>query len=360
MAKFDLKSFNAEAFGKYSETIPRTRKNELIKSKAVVHNAEIKNLLSTQTGSLYATIPMFGRIGGEALNYDGATDITATNMTTYERSVIALGRAKAWKEKDFSVDITAGVDFMSEVAKQVVEYFEDVNTDLLFSILKGIFAMTGAKNLEFVNGHTLDISGLVDAEKQLVGPTTLNTAIQKASGDKKSKFTMVLMHSAVATNLENLNLLNYLKYTDANGIQRDLQMGTWNGRIVLIDDGNGKLTEEIDESASGAGDGYTKYTTYILGDGAFDYADLGVETPHEMVRDAYTNGGETTLVVRERLCYAPYGISYTKKSQDGLSPTDKELENGANWTLVNDGGSGSSAKYIDHKEIAIARIISRG
>lgn len=358
LAKFDLKTFNPEAFGKYSETIPRARKNELIKSKAIIPSVEIKNLLSSQTGSLYGTIPMFGRIGGKALNYDGQTDITTSSMTTYERSVVAIGRAQGWKERDFSVDITAGVDFMSEVAKQVAEHFEDVNTDILFSILKGIFSMTGAKNLEFVNGHTLDISGLADAEKQVVGPATLNTAIQKASGDRKSKFTMVLMHSVVATNLENLQLLSYMKYTDAQGIERDLQMGTWNGKVVLIDDG--MPTEEVEESSSGAGDGYTKYTTYVLGNGAFDYADLGVETPYEMVRDATTNGGETSLIVRERLCYAPYGISYTKKSQNTASPSNEDLENGVNWTLVHDGGSGSSAKYINHKEIAIARIISRG
>ena len=32
MAKFDAKSFNPQAFGKYVDRIPKTRKNELIKS----------------------------------------------------------------------------------------------------------------------------------------------------------------------------------------------------------------------------------------------------------------------------------------------------------------------------------------
>ncbi len=30
MAKFDSKSFNPQAFGKYIETLPKTKKNELI------------------------------------------------------------------------------------------------------------------------------------------------------------------------------------------------------------------------------------------------------------------------------------------------------------------------------------------
>ena len=160
--------------------------------------------------------------------------------------------------------------------------------------------MTGAKNLEFVNNHTLDITG-EEGEKGYAGATTLNTAIQKASGDKKAKFTMAIMHSTVATNLENLQLLAYLKYTDANGVQR------------------------------------------------------------EMDRNPAKNGGQDTLYARQRKVFAPYGISYTKKSQAKLSPTDEELANGANWELVNDGAStAANKKYIDHKQIYIARIISKG
>ncbi|RHW62659.1 phage coat protein, partial [Clostridium botulinum] len=198
-------------------------------------NAEIKNAFSSQTGTAYAVLPMYGRIDGDALNYDGQTDITATSTTTFERGVVVVGRAKAWVESDFSEDITGGVNFMDNVGNQVGEYWDDVDQGTLLSILKGIYSMTGAKNLEFVNNHTLDITTLAD-DKNVVGSTTLNTAIQKASGDNKSKFTLAIMHSAVATNLENLKLLAYLKYTDETGIERELQLATWNGRTVLIDD----------------------------------------------------------------------------------------------------------------------------
>lgn len=360
--KFDSKSFNPEAFGRYVERIPKLRKNELIKSRALKGNTEIKNAFSSQTGTHYAILPMFGTLDGEALNYDGKTDITATSTTTFERGVIVVGRSKAWVETDFSEDITGGAKFMDNVASQISGYWEDVDQYTLLSILKGIFSMTGAKNLEFVNGHTLDITELTGEDrdgnpKSYAGATTLNTAIQKASGDNKSKFTMAIMHSTVATNLENLKLFAYLKYTDENGIQRDLSMGTWNGRIVLVDDN--MPTEEIAESASGAGDGYTKYTTYVLGDGAFDYEDIGAKVPYEMGRDPKTNGGQDTLYSRQRKCFAPYGISFTKKSCASLSPTNAELETATNWELVNDGAS-SGKEYIDHKAIAIARIISRG
>lgn len=346
-AKFNEKTFNPEAFGKYVDRIPNLKRNELIRSRALRGNAQIKEAFSSQTGTAYATIPMFGLIGGTALNYDGQTDITAESTDTFERGVVVTGRAKAWTELDFSTDITGGVDFMDNVAAQIADYWGDVDQTTLLSILNGIFAMTGAENLKFVNGHTYDITEK-EGEAAKVGVTTLNTAIQQAGGDNKNKFSVVVMHSTVATNLENLNLLGYLKQTDANGVQRDLALGTWNGRLVLIDDD--MPTDEVTE------DGTVNYTTYILGDGAFDYENIGAAVPFEMSRDPKTNGGMTTLYSRQRKVLAPYGISYTKTNQASLSPTNEELADGANWTLVNNG----KANYINHKAIPIARIISKG
>ena len=344
--KFDAKSFNPEAFGSYYETLPQPNKNELVKSRVLVANPKLKSLLSVQTGSYYGTIPFYGRIDGEALNYDGETNITATSTDTYEQSVIAIGRAKAWMEKDFSKDITGGVDFMSHVASQVAEYWNDIDTGVIMSIIKGIFSMTGTGNVDFVEKHTHDVTAQGEG---VMTPTTLNVAMQKASGDKRGKFSMVFMHSAVATNLENQNLLEFLKYTDAQGVQRPLPMATWNGRLVIIDDG--MPTEEVE--------GKTQYTTYVFGDGAIEFAELGAKVPFEMARDPRTNGGEDTLYSRRRFAYMPKGISFTKKSVATLSPTNAELEDGANWELIHN-GSGSKKKFVDHREIAIARVISLG
>ena len=363
--KFDSKSFNPVAFGAYVERIPATKRNELIKSRVLKGNQQIRDAFSSQTGTAYATIPMTGRIGGKPLNYDGQTDITAKTTTTFERGVVVIGRTDAFTEMDFSSDITGGVNFMDNVAQQISEHWDGVDQDTILSILNGVFSMTGAKNLEFVNGHTLDITDKTGEDKDgnplnCAGPTTLNTAIQKACGDNKSKFTMAIMHSTVATNLENLNLLAYLKQTDANGIQRDLGLATWNGRVVLIDDS--MPVEEAPESGSGDSlvPSYHKYTTYVFGDGAFDYENIGAKVPYEMERDPAKNGGMETLYSRQRKVFAPFGISYTKKSQATISPTEEELENGANWTLVHNGESGAKAEYIDHKAIPIARIITRG
>ena len=395
MAKFNEKSFNGQAFGKYVDRIPNTKRNELIKSKALKSNEQIRETFSSQTGTGYAVLPFFGLLDGAAVNYDGKTDINATETVTYERGVVVIGRAKAWVESDFSYDITGGVDFMDNVAAQVSEYWADIDQNTLLAILEGIFSMTGAENLKFVNGHTYDISKN-SAETALVGPTSLNTAIQRASGDHKHRFSLVIMHSAVATNLENLKLLGYLKYTDKDGIQRDLALGTWNGRLVLIDDAmptkeikstyvrcnaNDKSALKVTTAGTEAGavkketvaavitdikeneyvqhiQNETAYTTYILGEGAFDYENIGAKVPAEMARDPKTKGGQTILYTRQRKVFAPFGISYTKKTQASDSPTDTELKTANNWEIVNTGSS--DKKYIDHKTIPFARIISRG
>lgn len=347
-AIFDAKYFNAEVFGKYVDTIPKLKRNELLKSGAVVVNDRIKSMLSEQTGGNIITTPMLGLIGGKPVNYDGKTDIEDNSTKTFSHTRVVVGRANAWTEKDFSYDITGGVNFMDNVARQVAGYWDDIDQDTLLAILDGIFSMTGTENKKFVDAHTFDITK--EKQENKFGVTTLNTALQKAVGENKANFSLAIMHSQVATNLENLQLLEYLKYTDKNGVTRNLQMGTINGRTILIDDS--MPVQEVTD----AGGNYTAYTSYVLGKGAFEFTNAGVKVPYEMDRNPKINGGQDTLYSRQRNCFAPYGISFTNKKMVSLSPTDEELKNGLNWTLV----ESTDGETINHKAIPIARIVTRG
>lgn len=367
MAKFDAKTFNPEAFAAYMNAVPNTKKNELRKSKAVVGDARLAEVFknNTQTGTVYATIPYFGLIGGNAQNYDGVENLNPDETKTFEQGVFTYGRMKGWTEADFSFDVTGGVDFMANVRAQIMDYWNDIDQGVLLSILKGIFSMTGSsgiakKNAEFVAKHTYDITSpgaTATTDVMKVGPSTLNTAIQQAAGDNKNRFSLVIMHSTVATNLENLNLLAYLKYTDKDGVERDLALGTWNGRLVLIDDS--MPTEDVEAVAPSGDDpgqeAYTKYTSYVLGEGAIGFEEVGAKVPYEMVRDAKTRGGEDTLISRRRNAVSVAGISYKKAQQATNSPTNAELEDARNWTLINDG-----TDTISDKAVPLARIISRG
>ena len=462
--KFDAKSFNPEAFKYMVGRVPNLKTNEIRKSRALAGNPDIREVFSSQNGTGYARIAMRGLLEGDAVNYDGATDITASSTKTFEQGVVVVGRAKGFIEKDFSYDITGGVDFMQNIADQISTYKEGLDQNSILAVLRGIFSMAGdTKSVEFVNKHTYDITGQAT---KTVGATTLNTATNRACGANKKKFSLVFMHSDVATGLENLNLLEHLKYTDKEGVQRSLDLGTWNGKLIVIDDemptspavatqgvwnikvgtkavagdkieicgttftwvANGGTIgatdleiPSTDNPTNQATAIYTKlaaittgdianftwtnpsatnvtatqkttapgaictaevktggtmaitftnptepveatdYTTYVLGDGAISFEDIGAKVPYEMNRNPAHNGGEDTLYIRQRKCFAPFGISYEKANQASLSPTDAELADGANWVLVHTGETQASDRsYINHKAIPIARIISRG
>lgn len=397
MAKFDSKSFNPQAFGAYVKRIPNVTKNELAKSGAVGSNEQARAALGNQTGSLYARIPYFGRIDGStSQNNDGATDIASTNTTTYEQGFVVASRMDSWTERSFSKNITAGVDFMDNVAAQIAEYKLDVRQAMLLAMLSGIYAMTTTGNTvaanaakAFVQNHTYDISAET-GEAAMVGSTTLNKAVQKACGDNKNIFKLVIMHSEVATNLENIKLLKYMTQTDADGIERELALATWNGRTVLIDDNmpvadvatTYKKTTDVALDAdktyytkSGSTytavaspavadigsyyevdvEAYTAYTTYVLGQGAIILDDIGDAVPYEMSRDPKTNGGQDTLYVRDRYICGVDGISFEKPATITASASNTDLANGANWAIINDG-----TKAIPHKAIAITKIVSKG
>lgn len=191
--KFDSKSFNPQAFGHYVKNVPNVTKTELAKSGAVGVNEEARSALSSQTGSLYARIPYFGRISGStSQNNDGATDITSTNTTTFEQGFVTASRMYGWTERSFSKNITAGVDFMDNVGNQISDYKMQVKQAMLLAILNGVFSMTTTGNTvasnaaaSFLASHVYNIANEAD-EAGLVGAATLNSAIQQACGDNKN------------------------------------------------------------------------------------------------------------------------------------------------------------------------------
>lgn len=400
MAKFDSKSFNPQAFGKYVDRIPNVTKNELAKSGAVGTNQNAHDALANETGSLYARVPYFGRIDGStSQNNDGATNIQSTSTTTYEQGFIVASRMDGWTERSFSKNITAGTDFMDNVAAQIADYKMDVKQAMMLAILKGVFSMSTTGSTvaakaakEFLDKHVYNITANA-GDDAFVGAATLNKAIQKAGGDNKNIFKLVIMHSEVATNLENMKLLKYMTYTDADGIERELALATWNGRTVLIDDNmpTGQIPTAYEKTSdvaldpdktyytrSGSSPNYvytpvanpnvsdigtyyevtasdTSYTTYVLGNGSIILDDIGDAVPYEMSRDPKTNGGQDTLYVRDRFICGVDGISFEKPASITASASNTHLATGTNWNIINDG-----TKAIPHKAIALCKIVSKG
>ena len=157
-SKFDSKSFNAEAFKYMVGRVPNLTMNEIKKSRALSGNPDIRSTFTSQNGTAYARLAMRGLIDGNAVNYDGQTDITATSTKTFEQGVVVVGRAQSWSEKDFSYDITGGVDVMGNIAEQIAQYKDSIDQNTILAVLVGIISMTGPNNLEFVSARTSDMT----------------------------------------------------------------------------------------------------------------------------------------------------------------------------------------------------------
>lgn len=305
----------------------------MLNSGAIQSNSTIKNLISN--GSNVYTIPFYDVLGGEPDNYDGQTDITTTEPTGSSQSGVVYGRAHGWKDRDFIHDFNSGADPMKQITSQVARFWDKKRQGTVLKILDGVFGTTDDVGgyLSKWQKHTVDVSKTGEG---MLTETTMGDAAQSAVGDNADIFSLIWMHSKPAQNLANLQLLTFRKYTDANGIERQLKIADYNGKTVIVDDGCPY------DAASGL------YTTYALGMGAIHYADAPVKTPVEMVREAKAQGGFDEIITRLRETYHPNGFSY-QLPVGCISPTNAQLGAAANWKIA-----------VDPKLIPLVKIVSKG
>lgn len=338
--------FDAELFSYGWKNFQDPTKLAMIQSGAIVQDSLIASLISN--GSDYYTFPYYAAsLTGEPANYDGATDVPVTETNGASASGIVYGRTKGFMAKDFIADYNSGADPMGAIIARVARYWLAQDQKHLLGILSAVFGILG--NADW-SAHTTNIAAVTpstgtatvtDANK--MGETTMGDAMQLALGDNKDLFSMAIMHSRVAQNLANMQLLEYWKGTDANGIQRPLNIASCNGLTVIIDDG-------VPVAASSAVTGEKEYTTYLFGNGAIHTADAPVDHPVSTFREEIKNGGQETLVTRVRKTIHPTGFSFTKPSSGyTASPTLTQLSAAANWSIVD-----------NPKNIAMARIVTNG
>ena len=336
--------FDEELFLDMWNEAPDPYLTAMIDSGAVVQDSTIAGMIQNN-GNIY-TIPFYNTIDGDDQNYDGQTTITVSEVGGGSQTGVVYGRAKGFFARNFTAELS-GADPMSHIVSSVARYWQKRRQLRLITILGAVFGVTGASgNAKTWNEkHNLDLSSAT-ADPYKIGETDLNDLATLACGDNKGAFSLAIMHSDVANTLEKKQLLEYWKYTDANGIQRRLNLASVNGYTAIIDDG--VPCEAV--GGDGANNALKKYTTYLLGAGVIRTAKGRVDVPVETVRDAKTNGGQDELITRMRETLHPNGFSFKIPSSNWTqSPTDAQLGATANWELK-----------FDPKAIPMARLITNG
>lgn len=336
--------FDEELFMQMWAEAPDPYLTAMIESGAVVQDSLIAEKISGN-GNLY-TIPFYNILDGEDQNYDGQTDITVTEVGGGSQTGVVYGRAKGFFARNFTAELS-GADPMGHIVATIAKYWQKRRQKRLIGIADAVFGVTGASGNAKAWGetHSLDL-GSTTAEAREIRETDLNDLATLACGDHKDQFRLAIMHSRVAKTLENKQLLEYWKYTDANGIQRPMNIASANGYTVIVDDG----VPCVATGGSGANKDLNKYTTYLLGNGVIRTAKGRVDVPVETNRDPKKNGGQDELITRMRETLHPNGFSFKIPASGWTeSPTDAQLFAKANWDIK-----------FDPKAIPMARLITNG
>lgn len=325
--------FDEEIFAVYLDNEPDLISNALTTSGILVEDGHIASLIAS--GSNTYTIPFYGALADDDDdNYDGQTDITLDTMGASHQTGVVYGRAHGWYADDFVADFTAA-NPLAAIAARVSKFWQNKRQARIIGIADAVLAKSQ------MSSHVVT--------KDEVGPTLLSDTAQEIWGDRKGLASLAIMHSAVAQSFEDMERVDYLKYTDPNGVSRELPIYIVNGMTAIIDDGVPKT------AASGSGDSATPatYTTYLFQPGALRHASAPVAHPTFFGRDELKRGGMEYFGNRFRETIHPNGFSFTLpkvSNKPVISPTDAQLGAAANWALA----------YSDHRMIPFAKLITPG
>lgn len=291
--------------------VQRTKDLSALWSAGILDQNDKYDELAAGGGST-VQMPFFQDLTGdsEVLSDSGALSVNKISAT---KDVAYLHkRGKAWGANDLAKALS-GADPMAAIADLVATWWARDFQKTLLASLKGIFATTLSST------HVLDVSiatGNTAVAANKVGTDNVISAFDKL-GDASADLTAMAMHSAVYHNLLKLDVIQFDQPSEqGDPIQRYL------GRRIIVDDSLPKV--------AAATNGFV-YTTYLFGEGAIGYGEGTPEEAVEMDRDILA--GESYLVNRRHFLLHPKGVKYVG-TPAGVSPTNTELETGANWSRV--------------------------
>lgn len=309
--------------------------NRILASGVLMPDPVIEGILG-RSGNV-GTTPFFLPVDGEgdALNDDGKTNNTPTELKGSKQTFMAIARMKAWQEKTYTRYLTGKSPLQNLANNLVVPYWTNQWELNLLSIIKGILGVKGMES------HKTDLSTttgeITDANK--ISLTTHLDLGQKALGDKRSNFALFICHSQVATNYKKKELIeNKSLFSPILNANIDVPMI---GNMIVLETDTGTVDTSVE--------GFPVYHSYMLGKGTILYANKEVHKPYGTNYDNETNGGVEKLYTKQAKVFHPNGFSIKADNIAEESPKRDELENSANWELK-----------FNHKNIPIAEIISNG
>lgn len=278
-------------------------------------------------------MPFFNDLDGDAEAIQSDNALTPAKIETGKDIARVLQFGKAWSSEDLAAEL-AGADPMQAIGSKIAEYWRKQMQNAVIKSLTGVFADNddndGDDLIKDISSEDIDNEG-TPSDYMMDAETILDAA--QLLGDAKDKFTAISMHSAVHTNLQKKNLIDFLPDNE-----QDVGWGTYLQKSVIVDD------KHPTEAGNSSG---TKYTSYLYSSGAVGYAEGSPKTPTETDRNSLK--GEDILINRKKFILHPRGIAWQEGSVSDEMPTFAELALAANWDRV-----------YDKKLIRVVKIVTNG
>lgn len=277
-------------------------KSRILQSGIAIANPKLNELVTQ--GGLTMNMPFWKDLTGEDEILEDSVALTPQKIGAEKDVACLLMRGNAWGANDLAGAL-AGDDPMSAIADRVADYWARREQKTLLSVIEGVFAC------EDMQDHMLDKS-----TEAINGSLVLDA--KQLLGDEAETLQAIMMHSAVYTELQKQNLIEYTTVQGKSG--SPITIPTYLTYSVIVDDGMPRTADGV-------------FTTYLFAKGSIGRGE-GVPVslvPTETDRDSLA--GEDYLMHRRAFVLHPMGIRW-QGTPEKVTPSNKELATGTNWKRV--------------------------
>ncbi|MBK5518417.1 coat protein [Pseudomonas sp. TH10] len=291
-------------------TVNSVERTAFFESGILTTNSDMTTLLASPSNTF--TIPWWVDLDASIeSNYsnDVYTDI-AVPLSVHTDSMQA--RAAYLNEGFNCMNLVKNItnqDPLEFVAGRLLSYWRKVAQRRAIATTIGIYNDNVAGN---GSDMVVDAGGTISAAAIIRAKATMGDYSGALGG-----LSVIAMHSAVQTELQILNLIDFTPIAD-----QIPEFGRFQGMRVVVDDGMPVITGTPN-----------KYLSVIFGPGALGFAE---ETPpgedgleYERAPDRGNGGGTETLWTRRNFVVHPLGYSFNSATVTGTPTTTRPMS--ANW-----------------------------
>lgn len=291
-------------------TVNSVERTAFFESGILTSNSDMSTLLSSPSNTF--TIPWWVDLDASIeSNYsnDVYTDIAVPlSVHTASMQARAAYLNEGWNCMNLVKNITKQ-DPLEFVAGRLLSYWRKVAQRRAIATVVGIYNDNVASN---GSDMVIDAGGQISAAAIIRAKATMGDYSGQLGG-----LSVIAMHSAVQTELQILNLIDFTPIAD-----QIPEFGRFQGMRVVVDDGMPVITGTPN-----------KYLSVIFGPGALGFAE---ETPpgedgleYDRAPDRGNGGGTETLWNRRNFVVHPLGYSFLSTTITGTPTTTRPVS--ANW-----------------------------